>query len=75
MIANPVLRIFGIRLLFEGHAITHGTFHNIAAMVLFGITMAFLLHPLGLKFFDALFFSIVGFGAHLLEDALVYNPG
>ncbi len=75
MIANPVLRIFGIRLLFEGHAITHGTFHNVLVMVLFGIAMAFLLHPLGIKFFDALFFSTLGFGAHLLEDALVYNPG
>ena len=75
VIANPVLRIFGIRLLFEEHAITHGTFHNVLVMVLFGIAMAFLLHPLGIKFFDALFFSTLGFGAHLFEDALVYNPG
>ena len=53
----------------------HGTFHNIGVMVIFGIAMAFLLHPLGIKFFDSLFFSIIGFGAHLFEDALVYKVG
>jgi len=74
-IANPVLRSLGIRLLLNGSPIQHGTFHNIAFMVMFGIAVAFLLHPLGLKFFDLLFFSIIGFGAHLFEDALVYNPG
>jgi len=74
-IANPVLHRLGIRLLLDGSPIQHGTFHNIAFMVMFGITVAFLLHPLGLKFFDLLFFSIIGFGAHLFEDALVYNPG
>ena len=74
-IANPVLRRLGIRLLLDGGPIMHGTFHNIAFMVLFGIAVAFLLHPFGLKFLDALFFSMIGFGAHLFEDALVYNPG
>jgi len=75
IIANPVLRILGFRLLFEEHTISHGTFHNVLVMVLFGIAMAFLLHPIGVKFFDALFFSMTGFGAHLFEDALVYNTG
>jgi hypothetical protein len=75
LIANPLLRRFGFTLLFEGHAITHGVFHNIAIMVIFGIGMAFLLHPFGIRFFDALFFSLVGFGAHLFEDALVYKVG
>jgi hypothetical protein len=74
-IANPLLRAIGFRVLFQGHTISHGTFHNIAVMILFGIFLAFLLHPFGLKFFDTLFFAMVGFGAHLLEDALVYNPG
>jgi hypothetical protein len=75
IIANGILTRFGFRLLFEGHAITHGVFHNIAMMVIFGIGMAFLLHPLGIRFFDTFFFSIVGFGAHLFEDALVYKVG
>jgi len=53
----------------------HGAFHTIGFMVIFGVAAAFLLQRLGIKFFDALFFSLMGFGAHLFEDALVYNPG
>jgi hypothetical protein len=75
LIANPILTRFGFTLLFEGHRISHGVFHNIAVMVIFGILVAFLLHPLGIRFFDAFFFSVIGFGAHLVEDALVYKEG
>lgn len=74
-IANRVLTRSGFTLLFEGHTISHGVFHNIAIMVIFGILVAFLLHPFGIRFFDAFFFSVIGFGAHLFEDALVYDPG
>jgi len=74
-LVDPVLRRLGIRLLLDGSTIHHGSIHNIAFMVMFGIAMAFLLHPLGIKFFDSLLFSLLGFGAHLLEDAVVYNPG
>jgi hypothetical protein len=74
-IANPLLRRLGIRLLLDGSPIQLGTFHNIAFMVIFGIAVAFLLDPLGIKFFDALLFSMIGFLAHLFEDAPVYNPG
>ncbi len=72
---NRVFSRFGFTLLFEGHRISHGDFHNIAVMVIFGIAVAFLLHPFGIKFFEGFFFSVIGFGAHLLEDALVYDPG
>ena len=75
LITNRVLSRFGFTLLFEGHRIIHGDFHTIAAMVIFGIAMAFFLHPFGIKIFDALFFSVIGFGAHLFEDALVYKVG
>jgi hypothetical protein len=75
LIANGILNRFGFTLLFEGHRITHGVFHNITIMVIFGILMAFLLHPFGVRFFDAFFFSVIGFGAHLFEDALVYKMG
>ena len=75
LIANRVLTSMGFTLLFEGHRITHGVFHNIAALLLFGILVAFLLHPFGIQFFDAFFFAIIGFGAHLFEDALVYKVG
>lgn len=74
-ITNPILNHLGIRLILNGQLIHHGTFHNIAFMVIFSITAAFLLHPLGIKFFDSFFFSIIGFGAHLFEDALVYKAG
>jgi len=71
-IAGRVLRYLGFTVLFEGHAIQHGTFHTIAAMLVFGIIIAFLLHAFGIRFFDAFFFTVIGFGAHLFEDALVY---
>jgi hypothetical protein len=41
-------------------------------MIIFAICIAFLLHPTGIRFFDAVIFTIMGFGAHLFEDALVY---
>jgi len=75
LIANRILTTSGFTLLFEGHRITHGLFHNIAIMVIFSILMAFLLHPFGIRFFDAFFFACIGFGAHLFEDALVYKVG
>jgi hypothetical protein len=75
LIANRILTTFGFTLLFEGHRITHGVFHNIAIMVIFGILVAFLLHPFGIRFLDAFFFAVIGFGAHLFEDALVYEVG
>jgi hypothetical protein len=51
----------------------HGAFHNIAIMIIFGIIMAYILQSFGIKFFDAFFFSVIGFGAHLLEDAAVFD--
>jgi len=75
LIANRILTSFGFTLLFEGHKITHGVFHNIAIMVIFAIFVAFILHPFGIRFFDAFFFAVIGFAAHLFEDALVYKVG
>jgi hypothetical protein len=71
-IIDPLLNSIGFTVLFEGHTIHHGTFHNVAAMLIFGMMIAFLLYPLGVRFFDAMIFTIIGFGAHLFEDALVY---
>jgi len=75
IIVNPVLNRLGFTFLYVGHSVTHGDFHNIAIMVIFCIFMAFLLHPFGIKFVDGFFFSVIGFGAHLFEDALVYKVG
>lgn len=63
----------GLPMLISGHPITHSAFHNIAALTLFSICMAFLLNFLGFKFLDSVVFACVGFGAHLLEDALVFS--
>lgn len=71
-IGDRILNSLGFTVLFEGHTVHHGTFHTIAAMLVFGVIIAFLLHPLGIRFFDGFVFTIIGFGAHLLEDALVY---
>lgn len=75
IIANPLLNRLGFTLMYEGHKIVHGDFHTIAIMVIFGIVMAFLLHPLGIKFLDSFVYAVIGFGAHLFEDALVYRVG
>jgi hypothetical protein len=75
IIAKSVLNKLGFVVLFEGEPIHHGTFHTVAMMVIFAILMAFLLHPFGIRFVDSLFFSTIGFGAHLFEDALVYKVG
>jgi hypothetical protein len=71
-IMNIFLHRIGIIVMYDGHTIHHGTFHTVAAMIFFGIILAFILHPLGIRFFDTILFTIIGFGAHLFEDALVY---
>jgi len=71
-ITGPVLRQFGITVLIEGQRIQHGTFHNIAVMVVFAVLMGFLLHPFGIPYFDSCILSAIGFSGHLFEDALVY---
>lgn len=72
-VLDAVLNFIGFTVLFESHTIHHGTFHTVAALVVFALAMAFLLNPLGIRFFDAFIFTVVGFGAHLFEDALVYT--
>jgi len=73
--ADALLRKVGITVLVFGAPIHHGDFHNIAVLALYATAVAFVLHPLGVMFRDSLVFAGVGFGAHLFEDALVFNPG
>ena len=73
LISNTILNRFGFTLLYEGQPISHGVFHNLVIMIIFSVLVAFLLHPFGIKFFDSLFFSVIGFSAHLVEDALVFK--
>jgi hypothetical protein len=70
-----ILHRFGITIFLEGNAVYHGTFHNISAMFFLGVVLACVFYACGIRFFDALFFSLIGFGAHLFEDALVYPAG
>ena len=51
----------------------HGAFHNITIMIIFGVILAVILQSFGILFVDAFFFSVIGFGVHLLEDAMVYD--
>lgn len=71
-VTGRILNHAGFTLLFQGHPIQHGAFHTIAMMVIFGLIVAFLLHPFGIRFFDGLLCAMIGVGAHLFEDALVY---
>jgi len=71
IIADAVLKKIGITVLLYGNPIRHGDFHNIAFLLLFAVSVALLLHPLGIRLVDSFFFAGIGFGAHLFEDALV----
>ncbi len=73
--ANALLKKVGITVLMFGAPIHHGDFHNIAVLAVYATAVAFVLHPIGIKFRDSLVFAGVGFAAHLFEDALVFNPG
>jgi hypothetical protein len=74
-VADSLLKKVGVTLLFYGHPIRHGDFHNIAFLILYGFFIASLLHNAGIRFRDSFIFAGVGFAAHLFEDALVLTPG
>jgi hypothetical protein len=75
VIANGLLHRAGVTLLIDGSPIKHGDFHNLAGLLLYAAGVAFLLYPLGIAFVDSFIFAAVGFGAHFLEDALVFRVG
>ncbi len=75
VVANGLLKRAGITLLIYGSPIHHGDFHTLAALVFYAVSVSFLLHPLGIRFVDSLIFAAVGFGAHFVEDALVFSNG
>ena len=72
-IANVVFSKLGIPFLFDGHAIRHGDFHNMAILLLYAIGVALVLQVIRYRYLDAFVFAGIGFGAHILEDALVYK--
>ena len=64
-----ILRQFRIYIRIDGFTFYHGAFHNLAALLIIGVVIAYVLYMFGIPFLDALIFSIIGFGAHLFEDA------
>jgi hypothetical protein len=75
LIADHILRKIGITVLVYGQHIKHGDFHNILVMILYATLIALLLNTVNIKMRDAFILACIGFGAHLFEDALVFNPG
>jgi hypothetical protein len=75
IVVPRILRAVGINFRFEGYPIFHGAFHTLGAMVLFGIIAGLFLSAFEIPTFDAILLSTIGFGAHLVEDALVYSDG
>ncbi len=45
-----------------------------AGMLIFAVSVGLLLEPFVMKFIDSFIFAGIGFGAHMFEDALVFNP-
>ena len=71
---STILGKINIALLIHGKPITHGDFHNLTVMFIFAGIIALLLQNFKIRFRDSFIFASIGFGAHLVEDALVYNP-
>jgi hypothetical protein len=74
MIADTVLKKIGITVLIYGNPVSHGDFHNIAVLLVYAVSVALLLHPIGIKLVDSFFFAGMGFAAHMFEDALIASP-
>jgi len=74
MAADAVLKKIGITVLIYGNPIKHGDFHNIAVLLVYAVSVALLLHPIGIRLTDSFIFASIGFAAHMFEDALIANP-
>lgn len=72
--AGYIFNKFDTGILINGNPLKHGDFHNIAFLFLFALLVGSLLKTQGMKFKDSFIFAGIGFGAHIVEDTLVYNP-
>ncbi len=75
IIADYILKNIGIIVLVYGRYIKHGDFHNMLVLIIYAILIALLLSTINVKIKDSFILASIGFGLHLLEDALVFNPG
>jgi hypothetical protein len=71
--ACPISSLLGVTLVLNGHVVRHGDFHNLAALCIYALLLGALLFPLGIRLWEGLLFAGIGFGAHLIEDAIVYE--
>jgi membrane-bound metal-dependent hydrolase YbcI (DUF457 family) len=74
-VTDYILKKIGIVVLVYGQHIKHGDFHNVLIMILYAILIALLLNTINIRMKDAFILAIIGFGLHLLEDGLIFNPG
>lgn len=75
IIADTLLNKLGMSVLIDGSPIKHGDFHNITMLFLFASLVSLILQAKGYRFAEVFTFASIGFGAHMFEDGLVYNPG
>jgi len=75
IVADYILKKIGITIMIYNRYIQHGDFHNILVLVVFAILIALILKVFSFKIKDSFLFASIGFGAHLFEDAIVFNPG
>lgn len=73
--AGYILKQFNVAILINGTPLEHGDFHNIAVLLIYAFIVGLVLKIPGMKFKDSFAFAGIGFGAHIFEDVLVYNPG
>ncbi|CAG0972108.1 tRNA3(Ser)-specific nuclease WapA [Methanosarcinales archaeon] len=73
--AGYILKQFDVGVLINGIPLQHGDFHNIAVLLIYAVIVGLVLKIPGMKFKDSFTFAGIGFGAHIFEDVLVYNPG
>ena len=72
---DGILKKINITVLVYGEPIKHGDFHNILVLLMYAILIALILNTINIKMKDSFILASIGFGAHLFEDALVFNPG
>jgi len=51
----------------------HGSFHNLLALVIFSLGLAFIASRFGVPFRDACLCIAIGYGTHLICDAITFN--
>jgi hypothetical protein len=54
--------------------INHGDFHNILSLLFISLCVALVLSKVGMNFVHVLICSMIGYGAHFVEDFIVYPP-